>query len=149
MDTINNVTLFDFVGDDIWTMSGKGGGKKKADYEVSLSLTEKDNAKNGRRVTITLRGRAYELTKQFNRVWVSSFSKMGSDKAILLKVTKSEKAKGSYALSRAAKSYDTTNIQLTPPKNDLPYYEDWKDGYYILNQLSDDVFFIQRSDKEV
>ena len=149
MESINNMTLLDFVGEDIWTTSHRSGGAKRSNYEVRLTLSKKsENASKGQRVTITLRGEAYELTKKYNRVWVSSFSKMGNTTIIILKVTEATSAPGSYSLSRASKSDDMTNIQFVAPKNDLIHYAEWHDGYYKLKKFSDDVFYIQLSDKE-
>lgn len=145
---INNMTFFDFVGDDIWTKSSRRGGKRSG-YEVKLTLSKKnENVKKGQRVTLTLRGEAYELTKNYNRVYVSSFSKLGNNNIIILKVTKENSAPGSFALSRASKSEGITNIQFVAPKADLIWYMDWHDGYYKLRKFADDVFYIQLSDKE-
>lgn len=150
MNTINNMTLFDFTDADIWTKSHRNGGAKRSNYEVRLTLSKKsENANKGQRVTITLRGEAYELTKKYNRVWVSSFSKLGNETAIILKVTEAEAASGSYALSRSSKSEGATIIQFVAPKVDLVRYLKWHDGYYKLRRLTDDVFCIQLSDREV
>jgi hypothetical protein len=149
MNAINNMTLFDFVGDDIWTVSNKKGGSRRSDYEVKLTLSEKsENANKGQRVTLTLRGKAYDATRKYNRVWVSSFNKLGNENVIILKVSEATDAPGSYALSRASKSDGSTNIQFVAPKCDLEQYANWHGGFYKLKPLADDVFYIQLSDRE-
>lgn len=149
-DMNNNMTTFDFAN-DIWTVSKNcGGGKRSADYEVKLSIADEPKEPNkGRRVTITIRNNAFELLKEYSRVSVSSFSKLGQKDVILFRATTSNKKSAStYALSVAKDAPNVINIQFTPSKEDAAIYDEWV-GCYTLKPIGVALFLIQREERTV
>lgn len=147
LDMMNNESSMDilnFIGEDIWTPArGRGG---RLDFEVRL-LTSKPGSRASQRVTISLKNRALKMVDGYERVYVSSFSKLGLYDKILLKVTKDDKAPHTYALSRKS-GENTILIQFTPPREDFEKYEKWNECNFKLRQLSGEVFYIDYADKE-